>query len=310
MRKIIDGHVHIIPKHILGKTDPALGTKCEKFGIFVYENGEICRRVPPIFEDSSYTTECLLATLDQFEVEQAVILQSFTFRINEDVAQAVAKYPDRLKGAMVIDPREADAVDQVRYWHRRGLTIMKFEMSTVQGFSHPKAYPTMRFDAPDVMALFDEAEKLGITVAVDPSPAFGNGYQVDALRTAIQAHPKLKFVICHLGFAMPDYLTDPSKKAEWERMCALAGYDNVWMDVAAMCDLFLEEGYPFRGCFGLLNEFISRYGDTKVIWGSDVPGSFNSATYREMVDMFEKEAGLSEQTKNRLFYQNALEAYY
>lgn len=159
------------------------------------KTGETCRRVPPYFENTSFSTEALLATIGQFGIEKAVILQSFTFRINEEVAEAVAKYPDKLKGAMVIDPRDEDSVAQMRFWHKRGLTVLKFEMSTVQGFSHPRAYPEMRFDGADVMKLFDEAEKLGITVAVDPSPVFGNGYQVDALKKAIETHPKLRFVI-------------------------------------------------------------------------------------------------------------------
>ena len=39
MRKAIDAHVHILPETMLGRTDSALKTKAEKFGIFVYENG-------------------------------------------------------------------------------------------------------------------------------------------------------------------------------------------------------------------------------------------------------------------------------
>lgn len=50
-------------------------------------------------------------------------------------------------------------------------------------------------------------------------------------------------------------------------MCALASYDNVWVDLAAMCDLFLGEEYPFPGSLDMLNRFIDRYGDDKVIWG-------------------------------------------
>lgn len=38
MRKAIDAHVHILPETMLGRTDSALKTKAEKFGIFVYEN--------------------------------------------------------------------------------------------------------------------------------------------------------------------------------------------------------------------------------------------------------------------------------
>ena len=46
------------------------------------------------------------------------------------------------------------------------------------------------------------------------------------------------------------------------------------------------------------------------LWGSDIPGSLNSAPYREMMDMFEKHSGLSEQSKNKLFYENVLKAYF
>lgn len=310
MNRIIDGHAHIIPAHLLGKTDEALGTKMVPFGRLIYENGETTQRMPPFFETSSFSTEALLRTMREHGAEKAVLLQSYTFRINEDIAEAVTAYPDILRGAMVIDPREQDAAEQVYRWNRRGLSIIKFEMSTVQGFSHPKAYPGLRFDAPDVMALFDTCQELGMTAVIDTSPVRGSGYQVEAIGNAVKIHPRLKFVICHLGFSKPELVGDRALYNRWLELCELARFDNVWFDVSALPDLFLEtENYPFPTALMFVKEFLSRYGELKLIWGSDVPGSLGSATYRQMIDMFAL-TDLSESCKEALFRTNAETVYF
>ena len=46
----------------------------------------------------------------------------------------------------------------------------------------------------------------------------------------------------------------------------------------------------------------------KLIWGSDVPGTLNRATYPQMMEMFRR-AGLTEGELEGLFYANALRAY-
>lgn len=306
-RKRYDAHVHMFPERMLGVTDAVTGVKWGKFGEWIFDDGAfIVHRMPPYMEQSNFTAEALIATMDCYGIEKAAIMQSFMFRANQDIADAVKKYPDRLRGAMFIDPRDADVLEQIRHWHAEGLNIIKFEM---KGFGHPKGYPDMKLDGDDVDRVLTEAEKLGLVFTIDTDEAGGSGYQVEALRRSAERHPNLKFVICHMFFAKLDYFSSEEKMNRWKQMRQLAELKNVWVDIAAMPDLFLAEGYPFPSALRLIEAFVQEFGEDKLLWGSDIPGTFNSATYREMINMFECDEALTETCKDKLFYLNAAQVY-
>ena len=304
-RKIYDAHVHIMPEHLLGAVDP-LGISFDKFGVWTFDNKIKIQRMPPYFENSCFSADALIAMMDAYGIEKANIMQSYMFRINEDIADAIAKYPGRIYGAMFIDPRDKDVADQITGWHNKGLNIIKLEM---KGYTHPKAYPEIKLDSDTLMHVFDVAEKENLTITIDTDEVFGPGYQVEELKRAITSHKSLRFVICHFGFAQYVYLSDQRKMARWKEMLDLAKYENVWIDISAMPDLFREERYPFPKCLQLFGEFVDKYGTSKAIWGSDMPGTFTTATYTEMINMFEEAPNLSEECKNHLFYDNAMAAY-
>ena len=243
MNKLIDAHVHIRPGHLKGSKDKRFDVWVEGHGKAVFADGHIFRFMPPFFADSAFEAETLIEMMDERQVDKAVILQSLFIEINEDVAQAVKKYPDRLKGAMIVDPNEPDAVDRLLYWNDRGLDILKFEMNPVLGFGSD-AYRVM-FDSPQVTELFDAAAKRSMTVTVDPNVPGGPGYQSEGLEQQIRRHPDLRFVICHMGFMRQELTGDSAAVASWRKMTGLAEYENVWIDVSAMPDLFREEGWPY-----------------------------------------------------------------
>ena len=308
MGRIIDGHVHIRPAHLKGTFDKRFDVKVEGFGKAVFPDGRIFRFMPPFFADSVFDADTLIETMDERNVEKAIILQSLFIEINEDVAQAAAKYPDRLKGAMIVDPNEPDAVRQLCEWNDAGLDILKFEMNPVLGFGCEKY--RVRFASDQVTELLDEAEARNMTVAIDPNVPGGPGYQPEQIRQQIREHPHLRFVLCHLGFATYQTMHDPDRKAIWKEMIDLAGYDNVWVDVSAMPDLFKEEGWPYPTALQLLKEVIDKYGASKPIFGSDIPGTLSNASYSQMIDMFTRCEGISDSNLDRLFCLNAIDAYY
>lgn len=310
MRSIIDAHVHIRPSHLCGTTDALCGVRLESYGKIVFPDGGEYQYMPPYFADSCFSADTLIRTLDVYGVERAVILQSPAFCVTSDVMAAVAKYPQRLLGAVTADLGSESALDDLTRWCKKGLTVMKFEMSETLGYSHPNAYPGLKFDSPRMNELFDHAQMLGMTVTVDTGPPFSNGYQVEELEHAISSHPALRFVICHLGFPGPKLTADAQKLTRWREMTALARYGNVWFDVAAIPDLFLSEGYPFGSALTLLEEFVGKWGNEKAIWGSDIPGTLNSATYPQMMQMFEACKFPGEDGPDRLFGLNALDAYW
>jgi predicted TIM-barrel fold metal-dependent hydrolase len=310
MRRIIDAHVHIRPEHLCGTTDPVSQIKMDTYGRMQLPDGAIYQCMPPYFKNSCFSASDLIQVMDIYGVEKAVILQSLSFQINPDLIAAVRRYPERLRGAAIIEPRDERVLKDIEYLYEHGLTGIKFEMSEALGHCHPNAFPDMKFDSELFGRIYELTDKLRMTVTVDPSPIFGPGYQVEELEHAVSSHPTTRFVICHLGFPSSDLSKNAVKKARWKEMLKLAGYKNVWFDVAALSDLFSAEGYPFCSAMELLQEFITAYGTEKVIWGSDIPGSLNAATYPQMIKMFERCNWLKEEDLDRLFYRNALEAYF
>ena len=303
----IDAHVHIVPRELLGSHDERFDVTVLPFGVKSAPFGSI-QFMPPCFEDSSFSAEALIATLDSAGVSRAIIMQSLCNASNEAVARAVAAHPGRLAGAMVIEPSGESCLDDIRRWHGRGLTVMKFETSAGLGYTHPNAYPDLRFDSPLFCRVFELAQSLGISVTIDPSRIGSQCYRPDILRKMALAFPALRFIICHLGFPYAGLRADAEKYALWRDMLRLAMLPNVWFDVAAMPDLFAEKGYPFSDATGFLREFLELFPG-KAIWGSDIPGTLCSATYPQMADMFSCSGLFSETELESLFAGAARAAY-
>jgi hypothetical protein len=80
------------------------------------------------------------------------------------------------------------------------------------------------------------------------------------------------------------------------------------------------EDYPFPSAVRLVREFMTTYGATKVLWGSDCSpaGTFtygtaeNSKTgsYQQLIDMFADDSLFTDYEKHLLFYSNALTVFF
>ena len=310
VRNKVDAHVHIVPCHLLGKTDPRFGVTVEAHGIKRFPDGSFYQFMPDIVANSCYSAETLLKSMDNSGIEKGIIMQSPCLPINADVIQAVHSQPERLKGAMIIEPRDEKCLQEIEALHQRGLTVMKFEMSVGLGYSHPNMFPDLKFDSALFQMIWAKADELGITITIDPGPIGSPGYQVAELNRMVQMFPRLRFVICHLGFPSLSLKDDAAKYQRWKEMIGLAIYANVWFDISALPALFNQQGFPFPSAATFLLEFMSRFGAEKAIWGSDVPGTLCFATYAQLSDAFEGSTLFTEKEKDLLFFQNAQQAYF
>ncbi len=310
MRPIIDAHVHIVPPHLLGKADERFGVRVEPHGIKRFADGSVYQFMPDYMADSCFPVESLVRAMDNLGVERAVIQQSPCFSFNDDVIQAIQKHPDRLAGSMIIEPWSEACLDEMDNACRCGLRIMKFEMSGGLGFTHPNMFPGLKFDSALFEKIWAKAEALGIAVTIDPSPIGSAGYQVERLERMILRFPGLRWILCHLGFPFPGMRNDVDKYRRWRQMMDLVRHPNVWVDISALPALFSEEGYPFPSAMDFLREVIEAYGADKPVWGSDIPGTLCFGTYAQLADAFEKCALFTEEQKQRMFYANALHAYF
>lgn len=284
MTKIIDAHVHI--DRFKEKPGP-------DFDFFH----------PPMAE---IVVDEIVRHMDEEGVEKAVILQHPNGAMNDEVSNALTQYPDRFKGAMILEFDDERCLAQMEENYKKGLTVIKLEM-----FGTTMYYPDIKLDSKLLQKVYAKAQKLGIVIAIDPFRIGMSGYQPEALHRMIPAYPNLKFVICHMGFPFANSHTEPGKKEVYKRMLALAEYDNVWFDATAMPDMYAGiEVYPYPSALQLIRDFIDTYGVNKVLFGSDLPEELNQEDYHHLIAMFKDSALFSEHEKACILYENANSVYF
>jgi predicted TIM-barrel fold metal-dependent hydrolase len=308
MRKIIDAHVHINPVYQLGSVNAESGIQFATHGRVIFPDGKCEQFLPDILADSSFTPETLIRVMDNAQVEKAVIIASSVRQI-PDIVAALSSSPGRFIGAMRIKLNE-NCPDTIAFNRKMGLSAIKFEMSEGVGFMSRRMYPDFRFDSPIMLQVLETADRLGITVTIDPGHIGGKGYQAGELNKVIKLFSNTRFVICHLGFPDPKMEKESEKYRRWHEMISLAQMKNVWFDISALAVFYKDEAYPFFSAARLVREFMDNHGARKVIWGSDIPGSMCHATYKQLIGMFERSELFNEEEKNLMFYNNAMSAYF
>jgi len=304
--EIIDAHAHLFPVGFAGRRDERSGTDILPGGRVCRHDGEVVALMPERFADTSFPAETLLEEMDAAGVSRAVLMCNSLTDLEENV-RAVNTWPERFTAAMTIS-QGAGAVPELEGWRRRGLTAVKFEMSSGLGYTNPGWYPDFRLDDPDMAPVYARAGELGIAVTVDPGPVGGKTYQVAALRAVTAGFPMTRFVICHLGF--PDVpMAAPGHRALWREMASLAERENVWFDFAALTDFCRAETPAFPTPIRLVREFMDDYGPDRLLWGSDAPGALCVTDYPALLRPYLESDLFTEGEKRRIFAENAREAY-
>ncbi len=304
--RIVDAHAHLFPRGFAGTCDERSGVTVLPRGKVRKRDGEEVSIMPEEYADTGFPPEELLPMMDASGVSQAVILANSITDL-ELSARAVEQYPGRFAAAMTLS-RGPGAAEELRSWHSRGLTAIKFEMSPGLGYTNPGWYPDFRLDDPAMEPVYRLAGELGVTVAVDPGPVGGRTYQTEALEAVTGAFPNTRFVICHLGF--PDVpMTDPPRRAAWRRMAALAERPNVWFDFAALTDFCRSEAPAFPTPPKLVRAFADDFGAHKLLWGTDAPGALCAADYGRLLGLYRDSPLFTEAEKTLLLGENARLAY-
>jgi hypothetical protein len=97
-----------------------------------------------------------------------------------------------------------------------------------------------------------------------------------ALERALDDHPRLRLMVCHVGGA-PEGI--------WQRRALLAKKANGWVDLAALPLLGgRDEEYPFPLAQEVVRWAVETFGAERVLWGTDYPPTLNGATYRQLLD--------------------------
>lgn len=307
MRRMIDAHVHIRPKGLAGCYNQEFHVAYHKYGALTIGGVMTIQGMPEFCVDSEFTADTLVHEMDCFGIEKSIIMLSASSDVRSS-KEAIQKYPDRLIAAMC--PPYIEEIDKyILQKYDEGFRVIKIETSSLLGYTHPARYPKFKFNSAIMKKALQICAEKSIPFVVDPGKQFSSGYQVEELAEVIQEFPSVHFIICHLGVPFFPYVEGSRDDIRWKEMLDLGHFSNVWFDISAIPNLFKEEEYPYPSGIRLVRKFIDKYGADKILWGTDIPTTFVNCTFRQMINLFEKNPVFSDKEKRLMFYENAKKAY-
>ena len=223
-------------------------------------------------------------------VDKAIILtlrSTGTFGItvpNEYMAGLKRQYPEKVEWACNVDPLQPGALDELERCVKELGAIAVGELGP--------AYQGFYFNDPRLYPFFDKAQELEVPVVVHAGPAQPKNLRMkygDVLRVDDVAidFPRLKIVICHMGYYKYDDAIHLCQK-----------HDNVFMDCSWLTQLagldkvstpkylpVVKNPY-FHLLYPLMRYWAEAWGATdKLLWGSDWTGAHPKASVETLLNL-------------------------
>lgn len=300
--RIIDAHIHIFSE-IKGANANGKVRGC---GLGRIENaGEISAFIPPVSMDTCFPLELLLECMEQNRVCRAVIFQNPTIgSVNEEVGNAIIQYPDKIAGALQVDPFGMNSLEEARILlEKYPFRAIKFEVSTGWGWTGIHADKEFHYEM--LKPFLELAMQKNLVVAFDTGDTASRAYLPEELAILVDRFPEVTFVIEHGGYLTPEGDTD-----KWEAMTNIARKDNVYLGICAIPTL-MESEYPCMEANKVLEILYEKVGADKLIWGTDAPCTLKNYTYRQLIDWIAKHADfLTDEELDKIFYENARRVYF
>ena len=268
---IIDAHAHIY--EILkgygakGEFRPIGGGKG------VWATGKVEQFFPAEYGDTGFHAETLIRLMEESGVDHAVLLQGGNYGFHNDyMAEAAAKYPDKLTAVGALDPYAIYA-EQIfdNLTENYGFKALKFEISAEWGLTG--YHPELKMTDGAFARILEKANEKKMTVAFDMGTLRMPSFDFDGFRQLTERYRNVLFVMTHSFFPYNDGKND--QRLEFAKR--LMG-DNFVMDFANL-DVIGQAAY--------LKELKQIIGSERMLWGTDVPGVLCRTTYRELIDRVE-----------------------
>jgi len=272
---VIDFHTHIVP--------PAFKENREKLA-----RDDNC--LGELFRDPNLkmvTADELVESMDGDGIEVSVAVNmgwsslELCRESNDYIMSAVARYPDRIVGFGIVDPRWEQAEREVERCAAGGLRGIGELMPHLQGYA---------LDDRELMTpVMEAAARHNMVVLTHSSEPVGHVYQgkgdvfPSTLYRFINNFPQARIVCAHWGGGLPFYALMP----EVGRL-----FENVWFDTAAS---------PFLYKYGIFSIVSSILGAGKILFGSDFP----LITQKRIIDGLHQKTDIPEAEKELIIGKNA-----
>ena len=261
---IIDAHAHIFSSLSGFGADGEL--KPLDNGKAIWSNGEVIQLLPTTYEKTEFSISALISLMDENNIDKAVLLQGgFLGFDNYGVSEAVKSNPDRIKGALTIDPFCRNAERILTHLLSLGLDAFKFEVSTgcvLMGIHH-----TFQLDGEMMYDIYRRLYGKIRTIAFDLGSPGDESHQIKAIGKIARDFPAFNIVICHLSSPRQNQDDNLKKELESLRM------DNIYFDTAALFWKTRPEKYPFESARRYLCYARDIVGAEHLMWGSDTPST-------------------------------------
>ena len=272
---IIDFHTHIVPPELKGNREE-----------LVYED----HCLGSLFSDPSArmaTAEELIDSMDRDGIDISVATNmgwsSFYLcqKTNDYIMESVSKYPDRLVGFGMVDPRWKDAPAEIERCAKGGLRGIGELMPHLQGFD--LGYKGL------MKPLVEAVEKHDMIILTHSSEPVGHIYPgkgnvfPEMLHRFIINFPNARIVCAHWGGGLPFYALMPEVGR---------AFKNVWFDTAAS---------PFIYKYDIFPRAVEIVGVEKILFGSDFP----LITQKRIITGLNEKTSLSGEVKDRILGGNA-----
>jgi predicted TIM-barrel fold metal-dependent hydrolase len=220
--------------------------------------------------DPPWSAEEVLREMDRAGVAGAIIVPPSWEGDRNDLGIAAARaHPKRFAVMGRFDPDVPGAREALPRWREQpGMLGLRFSFHT----------PLLR--QPFLDGRFDwvwgEAERFGLPIMVLLHHAY-----LDRLVPVMQAHPRLRLVIDHLGLVNGE--KDAHAFRGLDELLALARFPNVAAKASALPS-YTDSGFPYTALHPYVRRVHEAFGARRMFWGTDL--SRLPCAYREAIAMF------------------------
>ena len=271
---IIDFHTHIVPPQVKEnrsyyvKQDPCFAT--------FYSNPKA----------KLITAEELIASMNQAGIDRSVVLNiawgshELCRWSNDYIIDSINRYPERLIGFCSIQPRDSEAIAELKRCANEGIKGIGEMRADIQCFDMG--------DKDFVEPVAEVAQSHGLIILTHASEPAGHSYPgkgtitPEILYRFITNFPGLRIVLAHWGGGLPFYALMPE---------VAEALKNVYFDTAASPFLYHDQ---------VFNQVAELVGADKILFGSDYPLIAQERAIKSITAL-----DLPEKARDKILGQNA-----
>lgn len=219
---------------------------------------------PPFAHNDDMTTqrptypglvEDLIRFMDLNRIDRTVLIQCMYHGYdNSYMCDALRRFPDRLHGVALIDPRAPDAAATLERLH------------TDHGVQGMRLYPVKDKDASwlagdDQNALWETAQRLGV-----PFTWFGRCRQIPLLEPMLERFPEVNVIVDHLG----EPVLAEGLEGDFAKLLAAARHPNLYVK-ATRIDGISRLPWPHKDVHPYIKAVYEAFGPQRMLGCTGFP---------------------------------------